>query len=1021
MRSFKRYLFPLLLLFTLYIPQVYGQIPAVTITLSVSDGIPQSYISGIVQDKQGFVWIASRDGLAKYDGRKFRIFRHEPQSPESLSDNIIISLYLDDTGKLWITFEQGAIDVLDTFTEKIVHFNTGTNSVLIKEATKTGRSIVHVGGDIYWALGVDGNIYVMNYKTRQVKLFRHQIILPGLAGSSITGIAASGKDIILVTSSSLVFMDTLRNIRKIVKYTFSNTGLYNPKRRHKDNSPFIRKNGQVVIHDEESLIVYDPLKDVFSVVALPWQQYYLVPPRVMDAAGNILFGYGGTIYKLDSVNNLSVQLREEADARIRHTSLLLDKSGVLWAGTNGFGIRQYDNYLKQMPQAAYKGFFQEDILALLGVSEQTLKNTFLADMDPYFFRWVHGKDGRIWFSKAGADVVIASNVALYDKGKLIVPDWTYRSEKKEVNYGIDALSVSKSGKLWGIDHAFRPVLFDTEKFTATVYGAIPHPFDSKKPYEINGFTIDKEEDLWISSSQGLLKFNVRTGQTSHFFHQGNFGSIMTLLQDPVDFDILWLGSSSHGLIRFNKKTKLARSFTIKDGLPNSTVYAILPDNQHKLWCSTNRGMFSFDLSDNKSRTYITQGEMAVHEFNRFHFFKFVEGKMAFGATEGFTVFDPKDLFEDAFEPHVALTGLKINNKAADFGQPGTDLTQSVNSITELLLPYNKNFLAFEFAALQFNIPEKLQYRYKLKGLDNEWVMAGADNTATYTTIPPGKYILEINGSNTAGKWSRYVKSLNIIIQPPFWSTWWFIATCILLSIGTLYFTIKKRIENIRKKAEEKIVFERKAMELEAQALRAQMNPHFIFNCLNSIKALIQEDEKIKAVTYLTTFSKLMRSQLLNNQHEITLSQELDTCKSYLALEALRFGKKLTYEFVVDEMINLHAIMVPPMILQPFVENGIIHGILPLERNGHIVVMVGQQAGRVICHVDDNGMGREKSREDRILRNHEHISKGTLLAEDRVKIHNTLYHNNFQIKIEDKKDTDNNPVGTRVTLEINSTL
>lgn len=1010
--GFWRYFcFCVFFLLTVRTALTFGQSMGITRTLEVSDGIPQSFISGLVQDPRGFVWIASRDGLARYDGRKFKIFRHESDDPGSLSDNIITNLFLDPLGLLWITFDQGNVDVLDTESETITHFAEGKNSILVKNGMKSGHSMVYTGQDTYWALGKDGNLYEIHYQSRQVKQWRPDQLFAGLKNKEITGIALSGKGILLVTSGALVYMSGRREIKEIVNYSFTKR-LFSLRRPYKDNSPLIRKNGEVLIMDEDRLIVYSPKTKIFTTIPLPWQQYYVVPPRLLDSEENMLFGYEGKIYRLDTSNNLTVRYEDSGNTQL-HTMLLKDRSGVLWAGTNGYGIAQYDLYLKQMPQMGYRGTFPEDLLVRMGVRENEIENNFLGENNPYFFRWVAGRDGRYWFSKAGADTVSNPKVAFFERGKLVVPSWKYRNAKQGV--GINALAVSNTGELWGIDHTFRPVLFDTKKFTATIYDRLPHQFNSRKSNEINGFTIDSAGDFWISSSQGLLHHNRKIGQTRHFFTRGDRGLIMTLLPDPTNPDVLWLGSSSDGLLRFNKKTLSVKSFTTKDGLPNSTVYAIIDDGRGKLWCSTNKGIFSFDLKTYNCRSYVTLGELPVDEFNRFHFFKFPNGQIAFGATEGFTVFDPDELKEDTFEPDVAFTGIKINNKPVNPRKKGPFFGKSLNSVSELILSYKRNFLAFEFAGLQFNIPQKIHYRYRLKGLDDEWVMAGSDNTATYTTIPPGDYTFTVNASNTAGKWSSHVRSLRIVIKPPFWQTWWFRIGCLLLVGGLAYWLIRRRIDRINEKAREKIANERKAMDLEARALRAQMNPHFIFNCLNSIKALIQEDEKRKAVVYLTTFSKLIRGQLYNSQREISLWQELETCKLYLALEELRFGKKLTYDFVLIEEVALKTIQVPPLLVQPFIENAVIHGVLPKEIGGHIRVEVSADDKGIFCCVDDNGIGRDEARQKQLARGQKHISKGTLLAEDRIKLHNALYDTYSSVEIIDKMDEQGKSAGTRVVL------
>jgi len=989
-------------------------------SLNVADGLPQSYVSGIVQDRKDFIWIATRDGLSKYDGKKFVIFRDGKNNPYALSSNIITNLFLDRSGKLWIFYEQGDLDIIDTDTEKVTRLTADKNFRLLRDKSKSGQSMIQISDHIYWILGRDGVVYTINYAQKKINAFTSSQLLKGLPSTFITGIAWANQNIILTTSQALIYMRPDGRILKTVDLSFSKTGLYNPKRNWKDNSALVRKNGELIIPDEDRLILYDSLRNNFKIIDLPKQQYYIIPPRVMDKSGNVFVGYANMIFQLDSANSL-LKFKSETAKDMKNISMFLDKSNVLWAGTNGYGIRQYDLYLTQIPKLDYTSTFHEQIIEKLNIPAHHIKQTFLHGISTYFFRWTRGIDGKIWMAKAGADSVKTPNLIYYQNGKLVLPKWKYSTTSPRANVGINALAVSQSGKLWGIDNSLRPVFLDTNTYTVQAFNPIHHRFDKNKLNEVNGFVIDGEHTFWISSTLGLMKYDQLTGRVIHYFSKEPQRQLMTVCQDPFEKDILWLGTYSDGLIRFNKTTAICQYYTKETGLPNNTVYSILPDQNGLLWCSSNKGVFSINPKSGKVRSYVTKGEIPVDEFNRFHYFSLPDKQMAFGGTEGYTLFDPESLVDDTYEPKIALTNIKINNKNSSPDDPETPVTGAINSLEEIVLPYDKNFLAFEFAALQYNIPEKLQYRYMLSGLDDGWVMAGTDNVATYTTIPPGSYTLKINASNTAGIWSRHVKSVRIIITPPFWKTLWFMGLCFLFFSGLMYFLVKRRIKNIREKDLERMAFEREAMELEAQAMRSQMNPHFIFNCLNSIKSLIQEDDKNNAVVYLTTFAKLIRNQLYNNQREISLHDEITTCRLYLQLETLRFGDRIAYEFNIDQTADLHRIMVPPLILQPFIENSIIHGILPRPGKGRIILSIVRQNDDVICSIDDDGVGRVKANQDRELRKPNHVSKGTLLVETRLNMHNSLNRNNFSIRIIDKTDEFQNPSGTCVILTFNPTL
>lgn len=206
-------------------------------------------------------------------------------------------------------------------------------------------------------------------------------------------------------------------------------------------------------------------------------------------------------------------------------------------------------------------------------------------------------------------------------------------------------------------------------------------------------------------------------------------------------------------------------------------------------------------------------------------------------------------------------------------------------------------------------------------------------------------------------------------------------------------------------------------ELEAKALRAQMNPHFIFNCMNSIKALIQKNEQEKSILYLTTFSKLIRTIFQNSdKREISLFDEIETCRLYAQLESMRFSNKFSYAFDIDATLDLKSVMVPALIVQPYIENAIWHGIMPKEEGGSVTVTVSKTDGSICCTIDDDGIGREMSKQNKFLINgSSHESKGVRLTQARLDLDNLLNERNARIAIIDKKDANDKFCGTTVVL------
>ncbi len=984
-------------------------------TLNVAEGLPQSFISGIVEDKTGFIWIGTRDGLARYDGRKFKIFRHIPHDAVSLADNIISRLYLDKQSRLWIVYEAGNIDVVNTQTEAVFHF--------IKDPVYAGSKTVYSFTDdakgntwIYCA----GGLMVCNLNSKFAGFYSDSAL--GLQNNKLTGITEHNGNIILITDTALITINEQMKLVQAVPYTFSNRHLYNPLIKAKNINAIHRNTGDIIIPDEGRLIIYRPAGRSFGIIPLPQCRRNVIPCITQDNDSNVFFDYDSSIFVLSPENKLSIWKSKEDNSPHGAISMLADNSGILWLGFNGAGIQLHDLRLSRWSGMPYEKNFQEDVLQrCLKVPASEIKQTFLYNMLPYLLRSANGNNGKIWLSMAGNQYNRQPAVCFYKDSRLVSPPWHYTdtSNSRDAHVNINAVSLSSSGKLWGIDFYLRPVYFDTVNYAVTIFPAIASVNFSQE-YTVNSLVIDGEDVFWVSTAHdGLFRYDKRSGKTVHYFYSESPGSLpvnqlMNIVQDPSDKNILWIGSLGGGLIKFNKISGKCQAFTTTDGLPNNTVYAVTIDARGILWCSSNKGIFSFEPKIINVRSFLSKDGLSGDEFNRYHFLQMPDGRIAFGGVDGYTVFDPLHVADDAFAPTVALTGISINNIAADYGDKASPFKAAINSLDKITLPYTQNFLTFGFAALEYNITEKLQYRYRLTGLDENWVNAGNDNIAAYTRLAPGHYTLMINATNTAGKWSPHIKTLSIIIEPPFWKTWWFTALWVLAAAGLIYLIINYWITRVRKEEQQKAEFERKSSELKAEALRAQMNPHFIFNCLNSIKALIQEDNKQQAVIYLTTFSKLIRNQLNNAQREISLYEELETCRLYTQLEALRFGNRIICEFVIQEGIDIHSLRVPPLILQPFIENAIWHGILP-KGNGHVKISVAAKDDNIQCAIEDDGIGRETSMQNKSLTSATYQSKGMKLVQGRLSLHNIINNQGGTIELIDKQDKNNKPLGTLIIV------
>jgi len=949
--------------------------------LTSAEGLPQSFVSGIVQDRAGFMWIATREGLARYDGGRFKIFRHHVNDPKSIASNIIVTLYLDARENIWIQFENGAIDLLDARTEHLFHFTSDPVFSPTFSNIKNIRAIVSPKENIYWMTGKNGGIFVADLKKRRLDFYSPKSL--GLGHKHITGMEAHAGKIIMTTDSAVITLNSAGKITGNIPFTFQDPNLFDPYRAWIDSAPIIRKNGDIVIVNKGRVIIYKNSAQNFTVLPLKEQNSYVQPSWTLDKNGNIWLASNRSVFMLTPDNKLIQKPIYSAPGEVA-SHMFIDRSEVLWIGTNGYNLRQFDLRLPRMPAKTYKNSFFSDILQReLHVPAGDIQRSPLLKGTAYLFRSASDEKGKIWMSIAGSDTVSTPNICYYHHGRIISEQWHFADQKKHSN--LSALALSGKGQLWAVDNKLNIIHLDTLRRLATTVAKIPLA-GLKEVHEVHSLLIDGEDICYITASAGFFKINLRTKVTESFRKMLPGAEYTMLTKDPLTPGVVWVGTKGDGLLKMDLKSKKFRLFTTDDSLPNNTIYAICAKDG-KLWCSSNKGLFSFDLKDNKIQSYTMLDGLPVDEFNRFHHFALPDGRLAFGGTEGYTLFLPEAINSDSFSPETVLTGIRINNKPSDYGQAGSPLSRAVNSLDTLVLHYRENFLELDFAALEFNISGKLNYRYTMSGLDKKWIDAGTNNRATYTDLSPGTYCFKVNATNTAGHWSRYYKKLTIIIYPPFYLTWWFLSAISLFLILMIYLLIRLRINGIRQRDQKKHELEIEMIELETQALRAQMNPHFIFNCLNSIKSLIQENANQQAITYLSIFSRLIRNQLSNELQEISLEEEMNTCRLYVDMEKLRFGDKIRCSFLIASEIRLREIMVPPLFFQPLIENAIWHGILASAAGGEITIRVVEDEQFITCSVEDNGIGIAASTARKSERNGLHESKGIMLIENRLRVFN----------------------------------
>lgn len=967
--------------------------------ITVRDGLPQSYVSGLLQDKNGFLWTATLNGLGRYDGRNFKEYHHTLMNPYGLSGNSI--LYLLDAGnnEMLLCYMDGKIDLMNTITDKVIPLDQNKIFDTLSIEPSFFKSLVRNSKGICWMMRRDGGVLRIDLAKRKGKYFSFSDLR---LQQPVLGLAIKNDQLLLFTKSNMFTCDSNGHTSGHISYPFKelatfNTGLADIY------SPAVRTNGDLIFNDAEGIKIWNPASGYFKLIPLNRAAGPGKLVAFLDQERGYFFEFNRGVYLLtqkDSLINWSSEILPAKDIPI---SMLLDRSGVLWVGTNGFGLRKYNLQKTGLQGYENKFSFIADVLGHYQIPYSQIKKTFLRKLASYSTRCAMHNDS-VWIAdannfSAGPTMALFANKTIVQK--------TFRNEnilmKNEI-CSIKFLCFDKSGLLWGIDQYRRILKFDIEKST---YRAFPRvEIDSNE--DINGMAPDSGSVFYISTEKSFVRFDGSTGRTENLINFLPSKDLLVINNDPDNEGLLWLGTLSEGLIRFEKKTKTSQVLSIATGLPNNTVYSILPGSDGLLWCSSNKGIFGVNKKNLTVKSFTSRDGLTEDEFNKHFYAVLPDSTIAFGGSVGYTIFNPSKLETDEFSPHIVLTSLSVIN------MPG--LQVPLSELTALHLGYDQNFITAEFAAMQFNFPEKIQYRYMLSGFDKNWVLSGNENKATYTSLPPGTYTLMLNASNSSGKWSSDILRIKIIISPPFWKTWWFYLIAATLIFFIVYLFLNARISNLKKSHARELAFERRAMELHALALRARMDPHFIFNCLNSIKALIQEKEDKKAISYLTVFATLARKQLNNISNEITLWEELETCRLYLQLEAMRFDGRIVFRLDVEENELIKQLVIPPLTLQPVVENAIVHGLLPKPEGGVVKIKVYGDKEFVACEIEDDGIGRAAASLQKQKSSRLHESKGIHLLKERLSIQNEMYRDFSSLQTIDLFHPDGRPSGTLVIIK-----
>lgn len=736
--------------------------------IGIAQGLSQSTINCILQDRSGFLWFGTQDGLNRYDGYTFTVFKKTDTDSFSVNDNWVNALYESRDGTIWIGTDLGILSQYDPKLNSFKHYRyQGDQSE--KALPFSIRSIVEDGNGLIW-IGSDGGLSRLDRllfgtnggglhaaEGENFSAFRSKADDPlSLSHNTVTAMAeGSGGVLWIGTVNGLNRMDVKTG--KCTRY------LHNPL------------NARSLTASVITALAEDPY-------------------------GNLWIGTTGGLELLKSGGDSFIHYRyKPLDPRSLSdnaiTSLFIDKTGTLWVGTNAGGINKYDPFRQKFAH------FQNDPENPNSLSDNNVRAIY-ADrsgwvwigtetggvnrFDPRsgeFFHYKHDPKNshaishntiRAFFEDRRGELWIGTNGGLNKLDATRKKNTLFKHNPHDAaTVGSDmirAILEDREDRLWVGTYGGGLNSWDEASNRFTRFQFNPDDPGSLSDDRVMALCEDAEGTLWIGTNGGgLNRFDHATQRFIRY--QNDPDSPLSLssnrirsIYNDVRRKVLWIGTSGGGLNKLDPATGKFKRYLEEDGLPNAVIYGILPDDHGCLWMSTNRGITKFDPDNETFRNYDANDGLQSDEFNSLAYFRDNRGVMYFGGINGFNMFHPDSIRDNPYLPPIVITAIEKFDRRMPLKNP---------AVTNITLRYENNFIAFTFAALNFTNSAKNLYAYRLEGFDADWIYSGTRRYANYTNLEPGEYTFRVKGSNNDGIWNEDGASVRLVILPPFWKTWWF--------------------------------------------------------------------------------------------------------------------------------------------------------------------------------------------------------------------------------------------------------
>ncbi len=950
---------------------------------NTEDGLPSPEVYNMLQDSKGYMWFATDMGISRYNGYEFKNFSTE----NGLPDNSVFGLSEDDKGRIWIRSLSGKLAYI--LNDSI--YTLPCNAAITKQLEyKLNTSVYVDAGDTIW-LGVYGNFMLkinpgwQNKQVQKISLSENGLYFCSFNNNELIygGNNFSGK--CYITSydkrgNKIFQLNAGIEFKNKIKQRYYALDLKDGSYLLSiDNELFLCNNKQILsrVKETATIISFTADKDKSILCCL----------------------YNGIkIYKDKSL--LEHTLLNESTGKVI-TAVVTDRENELWYTTEGHGVYyipfregRYYTTEHNLPQSRISCILAQNnkvITGHLNREIRVIKKDSVAPVQLDFNKnYVNGNDRvTCFYSPQQNELYIGKHLNIYK----LNPDDTKNCTVYKTG-GAKKIIKSPDSNIW--------ILRNTHLTKLNV----KNNFSVMEDISFGNFTDDiyesKNAVVWLCTNKGLYAYKNGSIISPEKMNPLLSSRIVNITEDKNGD--LWMASRGEGVLV--KRGDTVVQIKKENGLASNMCRDIFIDHNNTIWVGSNNGLSKITLRAKEPFTYkvdvfTEKNGLLSNEVN--HIIEY-NSELWLTHNDAISVLNPSALKNNLAPPPVYVVNTTINNK-----------TYKENS---LRLDYSKNYLSISYIGLSYKMPGSIEYKYKMEGLDTSWIYTKY-TSAQFQTLSPGTYKFIVYAKNNDGYWSNKPAELSLVVLPAWWQTWVFYILVFTSLTGLIYLLVKKRIDLVQQRRHEKSEFKTKIATNELKALRAQMNPHFIFNAINSVQHFITSNDPVASQKHLSKFAKLIRYVVDNSKPgTIPIEKELEAIKIFLDLEALRFENRFEYFIHVDNKIDTAFVQIPSMLIQPYIENAIWHGIMPKDGKGKIEVSIELLENTLKCIVEDNGIGRKKSKEFQAQQKFKtHKSIGMSNTRERLEIINQLNNSALSVQIIDLLDKEGNALGTRVELFI----